>query len=738
MSGKHFELAVYGKGGIGKSTMSANLSAALASTNRRVLQIGCDPKHDSVRLLMHGEIIRTVLDYLKDTPMEMAKPEDILHTGIKGIGCIEAGGPRPGVGCAGRGIISAFTFLENHKLKEQYDLIVYDVLGDVVCGGFAVPVRREYADAVFLVTSGEYMALYAANNILRGIRNFDGDLYSRVAGIIYNERKITDEDGRVARFAKAVGLPICVKVPRSDAFAKAEEANRTVMEIPEFEYERGIFMDLAGKIHPDMPLYKACPLSDEELEQVVLGIDHGIDVKELERAAAKANGVGLESISAKANDISAIPSAPPAKRLPLYGCAFNGAATQAVNLTDAIVICHSPKACAFYTLQNISSPGRKNLFSRGILMPSAVAPNLECTNMGHTEAVFGGNQLLKESVARAMEKKPGAIIVVSSCVSGIIGDDMLAVEEMGTPECPVIVIPADGDINGDYMEGIRMCMHIVAERLIDPTLVPEARFINLIGEPGVGNNTQVNYENMVDMLSQMDISVNCRFLGNCTVDELRNFLRAPLNVLATEGPDGEELKQWLQTKYGCQFMEDPMPVGVHATSRWLRKLGVYFGREEKAERIIAQYVDKYREASEALKPALAGKKLFVTTINVNIDWLLEAARDTGMEIVYIGVMNYLRQEIKVTEHPEDYPALDPDFEWTQMMVKIQELKPDLVLANYVVQNDGDTFIADAIPMLPVTGFMSGLAVTKRWAELFETKREGAWKDDRALFDKYFS
>ena len=204
------EIAVYGKGGIGKSTVSANLSAALALSGRKVLQIGCDPKHDSTRLLMHGERIPTVLDYLKDTEQSRASVDAVLKKGFLGIGCVEAGGPQPGVGCAGRGIISAFEFLKEHRAKDPYDIIVYDVLGDVVCGGFAVPVRREYANTIYLVTSGEYMALYAANNILRGIRNYDGDTFRRVAGIIYNVRNLEDEDGRVHRFAQAAGLPVCV------------------------------------------------------------------------------------------------------------------------------------------------------------------------------------------------------------------------------------------------------------------------------------------------------------------------------------------------------------------------------------------------------------------------------------------------------------------------------------------------------------------------------------------------
>ena len=136
MSNQRLELALYGKGGIGKSTICANLSAALSERGRRVLQIGCDPKHDSTRLLMGGKMLPTVLDYLKDTPKEQGDVRAVMGTGFGGIGCIEAGGPRPGVGCAGRGIISAFEFLEKNKVKDQYDCVLYDVLGDVVCGGW--------------------------------------------------------------------------------------------------------------------------------------------------------------------------------------------------------------------------------------------------------------------------------------------------------------------------------------------------------------------------------------------------------------------------------------------------------------------------------------------------------------------------------------------------------------------------------------------------------------------------
>ena len=482
------ELALYGKGGIGKSTICANLSAALAERGERVLQIGCDPKHDSTRLLMHGRALPTVLDYLKDVPKEAAVIDTVLGEGYRGIGCIEAGGPRPGVGCAGRGIISAFEFLERNKVKDKYDDVLYDVLGDVVCGGFAVPIRREYADTIFLVTSGEFMALYAANNILRGVRNFDGDRHRRVAGILYNRRNVAGEDRRVERFAEAVGLPVVATVPRSDAFAHAEEKKCTVVELGEAGPERDVFLKLADKVSRGLTLYEARPLSDEDLESVVL---YGHRVSSSEEVVKTEEAVTAEA-AAPVPTAEETAERPDPHRMPLYGCAFNGASTEAIHLTDAIVIAHAPRACAFYTWQNISSPGRRNLFNRGILMPSAISPNYECTDIGQTEAVFGGMDALRESVRLALERRPGAVIVISSCVSGIIGDDVLAVEDMSTPETPVIVIPADGDINGDYMTGIEMCMHTLAERIIDPAVPKRADCVNLIGETGVANNTDVN------------------------------------------------------------------------------------------------------------------------------------------------------------------------------------------------------------------------------------------------------
>lgn len=230
------KIAVYGKGGIGKSTISANISASLSERGQRILQIGCDPKHDSTRLLLGQKIPITVMDYIRTVNPEDRSLNEIIFRGYGDVACIEAGGPEPGVGCAGRGIITMFELLEHLGLQSgDFDITIYDVLGDVVCGGFAVPIRKEYADSVFIVTSGEYMSLYAANNILRGIKNFTSRS-ERVAGIIYNSRGITDEEDRVEKFAKGVRLPIIASIPKSGIFSLAEKKACTVVQMfPQYE-----------------------------------------------------------------------------------------------------------------------------------------------------------------------------------------------------------------------------------------------------------------------------------------------------------------------------------------------------------------------------------------------------------------------------------------------------------------------------------------------------------------------
>lgn len=243
------KIAIYGKGGIGKSTTTSNLAAALAVRGLKVMQIGCDPKADSTKTLMRGVKIPTVLDQLRDKGDDI-ELEDIVFEGFGGTVCVESGGPTPGIGCAGRGIITAFEKLEELEAYEAYepDLVLYDVLGDVVCGGFAMPIRGGYADHVFIVTSGEMMALFAASNIASAIKNFGSRGYAKLAGVIQNSRNIENENALVEQAIQEIGSEVVWVVPRDKQVQLAENQGKTVVEAyPESAMAKQ-YMALADKI----------------------------------------------------------------------------------------------------------------------------------------------------------------------------------------------------------------------------------------------------------------------------------------------------------------------------------------------------------------------------------------------------------------------------------------------------------------------------------------------------------
>ena len=247
------KVAVYGKGGIGKSTITSNLAAAFAAMGKKVIQIGCDPKADSTINLLGGEPLRPVMNFMREEDEEPERLEDISKEGFGGVLCIETGGPTPGLGCAGRGIISAFEKLEELEAFETYkpDIVIYDVLGDVVCGGFAMPIRGGYAKDVYVVSSGEMMSLYAANNIASAIRNFGKRGYARLRGLVLNAKNIENEREIVEKAVQEIGTQIVCYVPRSSEIQEAENQGGTVFEFLTDSVMQGVYNELADRILAD-------------------------------------------------------------------------------------------------------------------------------------------------------------------------------------------------------------------------------------------------------------------------------------------------------------------------------------------------------------------------------------------------------------------------------------------------------------------------------------------------------
>ena len=268
------QVAIYGKGGIGKSTTTQNLTAGLAEMGKKIMVVGCDPKADSTRLLLGGLAQKTVLDTLREEGEDVDLNE-ILKKGYGGIKCVESGGPEPGVGCAGRGIITSINMLEQlGAYDDDLDYVFYDVLGDVVCGGFAMPIREGKAQEIYIVASGEMMAMYAANNISKGIAKFANSGGVRLGGVICNSRKVENERELLEAFAKKLGTQLIYFVPRSHDVQKAEINKQTVIEFsPEVE-QADEYRALAKAIDGNDMFVIPKPMAQDELEAILM--EHGL------------------------------------------------------------------------------------------------------------------------------------------------------------------------------------------------------------------------------------------------------------------------------------------------------------------------------------------------------------------------------------------------------------------------------------------------------------------------------
>ena len=266
------KIAIYGKGGIGKSTTTQNTAAAMAHFHGKKIFIhGCDPKADSTRLILGGKPQESLMDTLRAVGAEKVTLDKVVKKGFHDILCVESGGPEPGVGCAGRGVITAIDLMENQgAYTDDLDFVFFDVLGDVVCGGFAMPIRDGKAQEVYIVASGEMMAIYAANNICKGLLKYAKQSGVRLGGIICNSRNVDREKEFLEEFTASIGTQMIHFVPRDNIVQKAEFNKKTVTEYDETQNQAKEYSALAEKIINNQNFVIPQPLSMDQLEAMVV------------------------------------------------------------------------------------------------------------------------------------------------------------------------------------------------------------------------------------------------------------------------------------------------------------------------------------------------------------------------------------------------------------------------------------------------------------------------------------
>ncbi|MCL1965773.1 MAG: hypothetical protein FWF66_07520 [Candidatus Bathyarchaeota archaeon] len=713
-------IAFYGKGGIGKSTTISNVIAALSLKNKKILQIGCDPKHDSARLLLGGFTQTTVLEQLNTTGL--VSLDTVMLTGYNQVKCIESGGPEPGVGCAGRGIIQTLQLLKEQGLDtQQFDYVFFDVLGDVVCGGFAVPMRDGYADEVYIVSSGEIASIYAANNIAKGLQRFTSN-HGKLGGIIGNLRGIENERKILEVFAKKIGTQIIAFIPRSELLPQAELASKTIMEFASNTELANIYTAIADHIEQHYNPAIPTPLSDIELEEFIQEFCYNtkITTKTLQPPSPPLNNnpkqVTIQNVATcKNNNFNRqkIQVSIPKKRPPLYGCSLTGAYNAISQLKDAIALMYSPPGCAYI-----------NYCSHQSMPTNATTPyfpNLLCTNMQETDVIFGGITSLEKNLKNLKHRFPKQpIFLITSCPVGLIGDDINnLISKMNTKEQRIIHITSDGVMGGDFYSGLIAACKLVATEFIDKTVSPINDTINIIGEQSLSTTADPNFNNVRQILTALDIKINCRYIKQTSIDEIKNFKKAKFNLPLTNGQTVHELSTFLDKHFGTETLQTPLPIGFEQTANFTRTIASQFGKEDLAEKIVRDAKITYEKDAMQLKQFFAGKKALINSGGVNIDWLHIALKDIGVEVNQCNTFNIFTSDGEITPNSEKMSSKDSIEE------AIRLYRPDFILSSHRILT---TDIAcDFFPVLPLYGFNSGLDYAKKLSFKLKIPFTEGWK-----------
>jgi nitrogenase molybdenum-iron protein alpha/beta subunit len=549
-----------------------------------------------------------------------------------------------------------------------------------------------------------------------------------------------------------VGLPLLESFPRSDLFSQCETEGKCLVEAcPDSELAKK-FENLAELIETQETLYPANPLGDEELEERILGRGRKAvpGAAFPDSNAVSEGGAPSATSSATADDDEAagktmLFSKSLVAREPLMGCAFNGALSITMQIEGCLSVAHGPRSCAHIAYQTITSTPRRFLLERGIVLPYTSAPPLVSSDMSEEVMIFGGIEELRAKIETLKADQPipkdgrRVFFVLTTCPAGIIGDNVGRVLDMEDEYTKIVPIRTDGNLQGDYLQGILIAYFDIARALIDRNVRPEENTVNIVAEKSETYALSGSLAAVKEILDSFGVRINCRFICETSVAEIRGFMRGSLNLLAAGDYMGRTIREFLEKEYGAEFFDEAFPIGFRAASEWVRRLGPRFNKSEtEIAAVLANYKKRYEGEIARIRPKLEGKRVMIITITQNIDWALQTALDAGMEIAFVGILNYSQESDFTTELESSIGELVVGYNPGNRNTDVDRVKPDLLLSPFPSAEDLGTVYQDTITYSPEAGFFSGLVLARRWAEIFNMNLQEGWKKDEYLFRKYYA
>ena len=649
-----YRIAVYGKGGVGKSTVSANISFGLSERGHTVLHVGCDPKHDSTRLLMGGENVSTFSDDPDILP---------LMTSTCGASCIECGGASAGEGCAGKGMSLLFSKLSDVDAEYR----VCDVLGDVVCGGFSYPMRRDNVDAILLVSSGEYMSLYAMNNIIRGLRNVNGT--SCIAGIVFNRRGDPGEEVMMRRYSEAVGIPVICDIPRDPLFGESESEGHTLLESYPDSIPAGRLKGLIDGIEGRLALYPPVPLTEASMADLASGrpITGGKEAGGRKRECTFEHYDHERNLTF--NDNYLLPS-----------CTSHGAVDAGLKVSDLAIVVHGPANCshlmefAFRRRFGMDSP------ERGGRLPPC---NIYSTRLDGNRVFTGDIPYLEDAVRRAASDGFEHIFIVPTCTSEILGTDLSMVASRLSEELSldVAAVPGDENFLGSRFGCLDGLISLLIDRM-DPDVEREEGGVNLISRTFMAMGRDRQSEEMERILGSMGMHLNMRFVDFCSMDDIRNFCKAELDIQLDRSNVNTRMCDKIAKRTGREralILETP--IGLRDTVDWIRQICSRTGRDSVGP--MEQSVRRYTDGMQPIIREMEGKRAAIYCYShSDIEWQVLTLLDMGMTIDFIMFSkgNFIDHNEKVPEFGSIETIRDGSF--CEFRERISKDRPDIVITNH--------------------------------------------------------